>query len=501
MSSRLAFSSAQLGGLVTLAVLSMVATSADAGEINSCKYLLVIDFTNDPYGIAQEFRNQGAVRGFVIVSSMNDVPAEGRLKTCVMNGSWSAIGARGHVAMRVVNFAGSLLAEASANGTAWVNASRTVRGVVSKIYSELGYTGFDETTFQSSLERQYPSRPTVQVTEEIIKNSDPKGVEGIWTDTEDRYRLGIVAAPQNSGSDYLAVVLRSNELVWHPGEIKAELRSTASPNVFTCTYYMQTKKPIGTTLTLEQNSLLRGSPVNVGTTPFNLLLVRVWPKISQPSSTETEAKNVEAGTGFLITHSGLIATNWHVVENAKNITVAFRSWGGAVRADLVVKDKINDLAVLRVSDTSKLQNTCSDLPFQLANSSALALGQPVSTVGYPLTPMLGSNPKFAEGVISSKSGLQDDPRWLQISAQVQPGSSGSPLFDRDGNVVGIVVARLDDAKVFQAANAIPQNVNFAIKSDYLLSLLSMVSGEPLATRTTVFSPEKASQCVALINAW
>jgi serine protease Do len=264
---------------------------------------------------------------------------------------------------------------------------------------------------------------------------------------------------------------------------------------------MQNKKPIGTTLTLEQNSLLRGSPVNVGTTPFNLLLVRVWPKISQPSSTETEAKNVEAGTGFLITNSGLIATNWHVVENAKNITVAFPGWSGAVSADLVVKDKINDLAVLRVSDASKLQNTCSDLPFQLASSSAVALGQRVSTVGYPLTPMLGSNPKFAEGVVASKSGLQDDPRWLQVSAQVQPGSSGSPLFDDDGNVIGIVVARLDDAKVFQAANVIPQNVNFAIKSDYLLSLLSMLPSDAPAKRTTAFSPEKASQCVAIVHAW
>jgi S1-C subfamily serine protease len=115
--------------------------------------------------------------------------------------------------------------------------------------------------------------------------------------------------------------------------------------------------------------------------------------------------------------------------------------------------------------------------------------------------MLGSNPKFSEGVVSSKSGLQDDPRSLQISAQVQPGSSGSPLFDPDGNIVGVVVATLDPAGVYHADSAIPQNVNFAIKADYLLNLLAMLPSESLATRTTVFSPEKAAQCVAIIRAW
>jgi serine protease Do len=141
------------------------------------------------------------------------------------------------------------------------------------------------------------------------------------------------------------------------------------------------------------------------------------------------------------------------------------------------------------------------MPFQLASSSGVTLGERVSTVGYPLTPMLGSSPKFSEGVVSSKSGWQDDPRTLQVSAQVQPGSSGSPLFDGDGNIVGIVVATLDAARVYQSASALPQNVNFAVKADYLLSLFAMLPGEALAPRTTSFTPEKAAQCVAIIRAW
>jgi S1-C subfamily serine protease len=103
---------------------------------------------------------------------------------------------------------------------------------------------------------------------------------------------------------------------------------------------------------------------------------------------------------------------------------------------------------------------------------------------------------------SSKSGFQDDPRSLQISAQVQPGSSGSPLFDSDGNIIGIVVATLDAGKVYQAVSALPQNINYAIKSDYLLSLTAMLPvDDSLASRTTSFSPEKAARCVAIIRAW
>jgi hypothetical protein len=76
---------------------------------------------------------------------------------------------------------------------------------------------------------------------------------------------------------------------------------------------------------------------------------------------------------------------------------------------------VNDLAILRVSDGAKLADVCHELPFQLAPAKGIVLGQRVSTIGYPLSPLLGSNPKFSEGAIASKSGLQDDPRWFQTS--------------------------------------------------------------------------------------
>ena len=90
---------------------------------------------------------------------------------------------------------------------------------------------------------------------------------------------------------------------------------------------------------------------------------------------------------------------------------------------------------------------------------------------------------------------------LQISAPIMPGSSGSPLFDGDGNVIGIVVASLNEASTYKFSGALPQNVNYAIEADYLLSLVAMLPGDDSDSPTTAFSPDKAAQCVAIIRAW
>jgi len=485
-----------------LLTILLLAVPASASEIDACKYLVVTDFSSDPYGIAKELRTQASAKGFAVISAVSEVSQADLLKTCVMSGSWSRDLGGGELSVRVVDApSGALVAEASASGSR-LGVGSTVRFLVRKVYSQLGYTGYSEDANRQRILREYPARPQLAITEDEIKKGEARNpIEGIWTDTEDHYRLGIVPAPAGGSADYVAVVLQSNSPVWQPGEIKAEIRSTAVSNVFTSTYFMGDKKPAGTSLTLEHNSMLHGS-VATPKGPFDLLFIRVWPKVSEESASAPPASGVASGTGFLLSRSGLLATNWHVVAERKNITVAFPGWSEPLSAEVVVRDVVNDLAVLRVADAAKVASTCPDLPFQLASSKGVTLGERVSTIGYPLTPMLGSAPKFSEGVVSSKSGWQDDPRSLQISAQVQPGSSGSPLFDSEGNIIGVVVATLDAGKVYQVADAIPQNVNFAIKADYLLSLIAMLPGDAsVGSRTTGFSPEKASQCVAIIRAW
>ena len=76
--------------------------------------------------------------------------------------------------------------------------------------------------------------------------------------------------------------------------------------------------------------------------------------------------------------------------------------------------------------------------------------------------------------IAALSGAQDDARYFQISVPVQPGNSGGALVDERGNVVGVVSAKLNAAAVLASSGALPENVNYAVKSSYLLSFLESV---------------------------
>jgi S1-C subfamily serine protease len=107
------------------------------------------------------------------------------------------------------------------------------------------------------------------------------------------------------------------------------------------------------------------------------------------------------------------------------------------------------------------------------------IGEQVVAFGFPLTGLLSSSGNVTTGVVSAGSGLRDNPVNFQISAPVQPGNSGGPLFDQYGNVIGIVVSKLDAAKVSGLTGDIPQNVNFAIKVDGAIKFLQQNGVSPV----------------------
>jgi S1-C subfamily serine protease len=107
-------------------------------------------------------------------------------------------------------------------------------------------------------------------------------------------------------------------------------------------------------------------------------------------------------------------------------------------------------------------------------TAGLRLGEESFVIGFPLTDQLGSDHKVTTGTISALSGSQGDSRLLQFSAPVQPGNSGGPLFNSHGEVVGVVVSTLSAWQSLRSGGPLPQNVNFAIKTDYLLVMLKML---------------------------
>ena len=104
----------------------------------------------------------------------------------------------------------------------------------------------------------------------------------------------------------------------------------------------------------------------------------------------------------------------------------------------------------------------------------MQLGGTVATVGFPNIGLQGFAPKLAKGEIASLSGARDDARYFQISVPVQPGNSGGALVDERGNVVGVVSAKLSARTALSATGVLPENVNYAVKSSFLLSFLESV---------------------------
>ena len=94
---------------------------------------------------------------------------------------------------------------------------------------------------------------------------------------------------------------------------------------------------------------------------------------------------------------------------------------------------------------------------------AIRPGDDVVVVGFPLSGLLADQVNVTTGSVSALAGLHNDNHLLQMSAPVQPGSSGGPLFDLSGNVIGIVVTKLNARLVAEETGDFPQNVNFAIK--------------------------------------
>jgi S1-C subfamily serine protease len=196
---------------------------------------------------------------------------------------------------------------------------------------------------------------------------------------------------------------------------------------------------------------------------------------------------VGSGSGVFVTKAGHILTAAHVIENAIKVTA--RVGESPIEAKIIAVDYPNDVALLKVDaevDAAPVRA-----------STGVELGNQVFTIGFPNILLQGTEPKFTEGTISSTSGMRDDPRQFQVSAQIQPGNSGGALFDENGNVVGLVVSRLDDEATLKLTGSSPQNVNYAVKSSYALPLIESLKGELLAEqRPSWFRRPDRQQVVA-----
>ncbi|MEZ4371535.1 MAG: S1C family serine protease [Polyangiaceae bacterium] len=132
-----------------------------------------------------------------------------------------------------------------------------------------------------------------------------------------------------------------------------------------------------------------------------------------------------SGTGFIVSWKGVIATNLHVIAGAKKIQ-AFLMNG----AELKLKPEV---AVDADHDVAALQTDMSVAPVALAHVNSVIMGQKVIVIGNPL----GLKATLSEGIVSGVREMDDKTKVLQITAPISPGSSGGPIFNEYGEVIGI----------------------------------------------------------------
>jgi len=179
---------------------------------------------------------------------------------------------------------------------------------------------------------------------------------------------------------------------------------------------------------------------------------------------------IMGGSGFIVDSGRKVVTNRHVVEGGKEFAIR-TGLGEMIKAKLIYTSTTDDLAVLELDKPLP-----ADRAIPSTNFVKPKVGRNVVVMGYPLWHMLGEgSPSLTNGVVSKRTGLKDDPSTFQVTAKVNKGNSGGPVFDMRGNVVGITVGKLDLKKISDDQGFLPEDVNFAIHVDRLPKMVGMTA--------------------------
>jgi Trypsin-like peptidase domain len=182
-----------------------------------------------------------------------------------------------------------------------------------------------------------------------------------------------------------------------------------------------------------------------------------------------------SGSGFLVSADGRILTNFHVIAHTKRATVKLANEDAYDAVHVLAVDKRKDIALLMIDAVN--------LPYlRLGRSETAQVGDRLYTLGTPLGFLQNT---LSEGLLSGVRQM-DGYKLFQLSAPISPGSSGSPVFDAQGEVVGIVKATIEEG----------QNLNFAIPIDYAAG---MMNARELQSLSSFYEPDEQKMKKATIT--
>ena len=319
------------------------------------------------------------------------------------------------------------------------------------------------------------------VKQHIDQNND--GICGIYETIDDS---GAKLACVKNGSEHCLIYLSSStnyqgREFWKIGDIKAKLRNTAS-GLMKAEGYNAAKGSLTMYVAFDGVSM-----VATDAKSEEIKYLKTYPTSSSNiGGSNTNQGSSWTGTGFAL-KNGYIVTNNHVVDGASSILVqGINGTTVEYKAEVVAVDKNNDLALIRINDYRF--DGFGSIPYSI-KETLCDVGSDVFVLGYPLTSYMGEEIKLTNGIISSRSGYQGDITTYQISAPVQPGNSGGPMFDKNGNVVGVVNAGIPGA----------ENVGYAIKTSYLCNLINSSVSSAIIPRNNTISTMSLSEKVKVLR--
>lgn len=167
----------------------------------------------------------------------------------------------------------------------------------------------------------------------------------------------------------------------------------------------------------------------------------------------TTIEYTSGGTGFLIDAKGYLVTNAHVVKDARNVAVQ-ASNGHDFNAQIVYMDNNRDIAILKITDSR--YKSAGTLPYAIKRSGG-RLAEPIFTLGYPRNDIV-----YGDGYVAARTGYNGDTLACQIAIPANRGNSGSPIVNKNGEIIGVISNKQNTA----------EGAVFAIHSKYIFTALN-----------------------------
>jgi S1-C subfamily serine protease len=352
---------------------------------------------------------------------------------------------------------------------------------------------------------------------EYLNNNDNLNlIEGIWSFDMTVKAFGKISKLENyqtvaiikdffrNESDFIEIFLDGSEdLMNKSGIFKyaiiGEFNKTAQAKIFQNRGYQgevkmrgapeTTNFEIGTDGILRSSGSFRWYGFKIS---FDIKAIRIKKQTNPQKPIIPKQEDVK-GSGFVLTKNGIIVTNYHVIEGAKSINIEIFKKGKLEKynASILTYNIINDIAFLKIMDEKF--DSFPSIPYEI--STTAYLGQSVYTIGFPLTSIMGKNMKVTNGIINAKSGIMDDNTVYQISVPIQPGNSGGALFNEDGNVIGITTSQLN----LDIIETNVENVNYAVKSDYIIALASKAGIIEQLPKTNLVQTKRISEQILILE--